>query len=853
MRKTSFWLSVALILASCAQKEEIEEPQTDILPAAREIQHLQVEFDEETAGRIESGDNLPGLAVVSLERVFDDGGEWEERHRAAGLHRWYRVGYDAAMTTPTKVASSVADFPGVVSASPELRIKPASYFNDPYAPKQWALYNDGTLGSNYVAGADINVVPVWENYTAGSSKVIVSVVDSGVDLSHPDLAAICLPGGVEGSKCFLNDLPGYKIYPDDHGTHVAGTIAAVNNNGIGVCGVAGGYDGNGGVRIMSCQIMHTDPNDPKITMQGNSPNAMVWGADHGAVISSNSWGYDYENESQASDGNVGSMGPAIDYFVKYAGCDNTGKQLPDSPMKGGVVIFAAGNDAWRHAWPAEYEGVIAVGAISSQMSRSYYSNYGDWVDIAAPGGDQKAGSTILSTISGDGYGGFQGTSMACPHVSGVAALLVSYFGGPGFTNTMLKERLLGGANTKLPSGYKIGPLVDAMGSFTYGGTVAPDPVSDFSVSTRSNNIDYSWAVTADADDGKAFGFLLLAAEDASLFSGLDLRNIPEGVSSTMVESSGVGVGEAITGTLKGLKFNTTYHTAIAAYDYHRNYSAITPLKTATTKANNPPVITTDYAGDYKVHCHEALNVEYGVSDPDGHTFTVAVETGSDALTWTDSESLVRLRFVGRDAPAGAYTATITVTDAFGGVATKVIDYEILPNHAPVVNKPFENLILPTIGQKVTVDLSEHIFDEDNETLKYTVTQSALSIVHVNPVANTVVITALSYGMSEVTIKATDTLGESCSITFKVLVRDPSRNIVLYPNPVKDVLNVSLGEAKTVDVSISNKAGATIYSASGISIDPFNPYSVKVKDFPGGVYYVRLKGEGIDNVSTIVKQ
>lgn len=842
-----------MILASCSQKEEIE-PQISPVPAPREIKHLQVEFDEETVGRIESGDNLPGLAVVSLDKVFDDGGQWEERHRAAGLHRWYRVGYESALTTPTKVASSIADYPGVISAEPELRIKPAAYFNDPYAPQQWSLYNDGSLGAKYVAGADINVVPVWENYTAGSSKVIVSVVDSGVDLFHPDLAAICIPGGNNGSKCFLNDYPGFKIYPDDHGTHVAGTIAAISNNGIGVSGVAGGYDGNGGVRIMSCQIMHTDPKDPNVTMQGNSPNAMVWGADHGAVISQNSWGYDYENESQASGGNVGSMGVAIDYFIKYAGCDDAGNQLPDSPMKGGVVIFAAGNDAWRHAWPAEYESVIAVGAISSQMSRAYYSNYGDWVDIAAPGGDQKAGPLIISTISDNRYANYQGTSMACPHVSGVAALLVSHFGGPGFTNAMLKERLLGGANTtKLPAGYKIGPLVDALGSFTYGGTVAPDPVSDFSVSTRSNNIDFSWTVPADADDGKAFGFLLLAAEDASLFSGADPKNLPAGISRTMVESLGVGVGGDISGTLKGLKFNTTYHTAIVAYDYYRNYSAITPLKVVSTKDNNLPVISTDYDGDYKVHCHESLNIEYSISDPDGHNFTIDVETGSTALTWTDSQAVCRLLFVGRDAPAGAYTATITVTDEYGGVTKKVIDYVILPNHAPVVKKQFDNLILSATGEKQTVDLGEHFFDEDNETLKYSVSQSVLSIVHVNPVANSVVITALSYGMSEVTIQATDTMGENCSVTFKVLVRDPSRNLVLYPNPVKDVLTISLGEARTVDVSISNRAGATVYTASGIGIDPFNPYSVKVKDFPGGVYYVKLKGEGIDSVSTIVKQ
>ena len=172
---------------------------------------------------------------------------------------------------------------------------------------------------------------------------------SNVQLDHPDLAAACIPGGPQGSKSFVHGEGGYSFPGGDHGTHVAGVIGAVNDNGVGISGIAGGSNGKGGVRILSCAIFMEDPADPEKTIQGDSYNAMVWAADHGAVIANNSWGYVYDSEADAEKGSVGAMGPAIDYFIQYAGCDKEGNQLPDSPMKGGVVIFAAGNEGYRMA------------------------------------------------------------------------------------------------------------------------------------------------------------------------------------------------------------------------------------------------------------------------------------------------------------------------------------------------------------------------------------------------------------------------------------------------------------------------------------------------------------------------
>ena len=564
-----------------------QEPVSAVIPGT-----LIVEFDDETVAALESGVPatkagaagavLEGYGVQSVERLYPDAGEWEPRHRSAGLHRWYRIRYDVGTVPATKAAKDLASLPGSGSVSPERRIRKAAYFNDPSAPKQWALYNDGTLGNAYSTGCDINVIPVWENFTAGSNKVIVAVIDGGVQLNHPDLAAITIPGGANGSKSFINGHSGYNIPPDDHGTHVAGIIAAVNDNEIGISGIAGGYGGNGGVRILSCPFMMDDPSGEDKTIQGDSYGALVWAADHGAVIAQNSWGDVYDTEAEAMEGGVGSIKGAIDYFIQYAGCDKDGNQRADSPMKGGIVIFAAGNDARKIGWPAAYEPVVAVGALSSKFSRAYYSNYGSWVDICAPGGDYKIGPEILSTVANSDYGEMQGTSMACPHVSGVAALIVSYFGGPGFTNEMLKNRLLGGASTsKVAKNLLVGPMLDALGAFTYKGTTPPEPASEVKAEAASNSIVFSWKVTKDPDDLKAYGYLVLAAQDASVLQGINPRSIPASVRQTSVEVGKLSVGETISATLSELEFDTPYYTTVIAYDYAGNYAEGSAIRTAT--------------------------------------------------------------------------------------------------------------------------------------------------------------------------------------------------------------------------------------------------------------------------------
>lgn len=463
MRKLILFILFATLATACV-KDNVDNPQSE--PQASDKIHYA--SDNAVKGRLlvkletaDSNFSIEGIEL-NVEPLF--GGKADEN-----LDKWLLVSFDESLSN-AEVAAAIAQDSRVVRVEYDLPIKriegkkvpmPESRpeitratnypFNDPELPYQWHYYNDGSLSSsaNYddqcLAGADINLLNAWK-YTAGDNRVIVAVCDGGIDTNNRDLkdnlwvneAELNGQTGVDDDgNGYTDDIYGYnfvssngKVTADSHGTHVAGTISAVNNNGWAVCGIAGGTGNGDGVKLMSIQIF--EGNNGSSTT--NIAKGVKYAADMGAVIINNSWGYDPgvyygDNEYDRWDS---LLWDAYYYFQKNARLEGV--------MDGGLVVFAAGNETYpESAYPAAYRDYISVSAMSSDYKATYYTNYGPGVNICAPGGDSLYGTALtISSVSikePDGYEYMQGTSMACPHVSGCAALAVSYAAKKGYKLT----------------------------------------------------------------------------------------------------------------------------------------------------------------------------------------------------------------------------------------------------------------------------------------------------------------------------------------------------------------------------------------------------------------------------------
>lgn len=500
-----------------------------------------------------------------------------DRHRLWGFHLWYDLILPANTNFRTAVQAYAAQekielaepvYKKELLVGDNAQITPLNPSpdngniainytpNDPFYSQQWHYHNTGQQSGT--ADADIDLPEAWD-LTKGSSQVVVAVIDQGIEYTHVDLAGNMWSGT---GYNFVND--NATIIPGNHGTHVGGTVAGNTNNGIGVSGIAGGNGSGNGARLMSCQVFIEGGSS------GGFEEAPIWAADNGAAISQNSWGYT-------------SMGvydqvalDAIDYFNANGG---------GSVLDGGITIFAAGNyDASGLWYPGCYSGTFAVAATNNQDMKSWYSNYDNWVNISAPGGETNSVNErgVLSTLLSNTYGFYQGTSMACPHVSGVAALILSLAPGQ-LTSAELKTILESSTDdiTSLNPGFegmlgagRLNAYQALLLTQDYINPLVPLPPSDLLANAASTSqIDLSWMLNPDNDP------VMLAYNTTNTFG------IPSGSYANGAAISGGGTviyqGSATSFSHTALSPSTKYYYALWSRD-GTYYSAFPIQNSATT-------------------------------------------------------------------------------------------------------------------------------------------------------------------------------------------------------------------------------------------------------------------------------
>lgn len=417
-----------------------------------------------------------------------------------------KLGFHVIQVQDQSVREALAEY----SKMPEVQYaEPRTLYHATWTP------NDPLYSSDQYGPQKMQAPAAWD-VTKGSSSVIAAVIDTGVQTDHPDLT-----GKTVGGYDFVdNDNNAYD--EQGHGTHVAGTIAATTNNGIGVAGVAPE------VKVMPVRVLDRNGSGTNDWVA----NGITYAADNGAKVINMSLG-----------GPSGSQ--ALQDAVNYAW------------NKGVVVIAAAGNsNTSSPSYPAYYPNCIAVAATDSNDARASFSNYGNWVDVAAPG------VAIMSTTLGGGYAKYSGTSMASPHAAGVAALVASQ----GKTHTEVRSILENTADKIAGTGnYWTHGRLNANRAVTGDGGGGDNDTYE-----PNNTLDTAYGPVT---SGTAYNSKIYSASDVDYYkfnSGagtitISLSNLPADYDVYLYNSSGTQVAS---GTKGGTSSESISYGATAAGTYY---------------------------------------------------------------------------------------------------------------------------------------------------------------------------------------------------------------------------------------------------------------------------------------------
>lgn len=693
-----------------------------------------------TRGAVDSGDEridaiAEELGVTEIRRVFLDGGKFAERRRRYGLHLWYDLKIDENMPV-TRAEQSIVGLENVQVVQPIYKVQMESYtilpaesvyqpaltsarqsataeelpFNDPDLARQWHYHNDGSIEGT-VPGADINLFEGWKVAgTYGDPEVIVAVLDFGIQYDHPDLAANMwinedeIPGNgidddgngviddIYGANFMVNmngstdKSPTGNIKPGNHGTHVGGTIAAVNGNGVGCCGVAGGSNTGDGVRLMTLQFQDERGSDDIPMLE-----AFAYAADNGAVIANCSWTISQTGMAQ-------DTSDALDYFIENAGTDENGIQT--GPMKGGLIVCAAGNTGSdRVYYPAKDPRTVAVASLTPFYTVADYSEYGDSINVLAPGGansqtEKNTALFVYSTLPNDNYGYMSGTSMAAPHVSGVAALILSKYKGMGYTAAELRQRL---ESSVRPMGEDMDPMysgkigngmIDVALMDLEVPTEGPNPIENLTATATPASVTISFPVPLDANGMPVVKYNL---EYAEVVDGV------AGQMETMTLTNNFAAGEDFVYVFQG-KSEAEYTFRINAVDRYGNETDYVEFSSKTDIYENHAPEQKLQFGDINVKVDDLADLEDEVrrfilnvyfTEPDvayGDAITYSFRVSDEEVVAVELLNGVTLQIT--PLKAGTSVVTVIATDKRGAVTEVPINVTIdAPEVVPPVEEP----------------------------------------------------------------------------------------------------------------------------------------------------------------------
>jgi serine protease len=656
-------LVAVTVVGALAAASPVASPSVDVLVA--DALTAQVEwtdgFDHVVVTRAQRDEPVPDQPVpdepVPDERVA------EQLRAVEGVQRVTVVAPGIFAVATAGDREALLSVPGVVDVVDDLMLSP---MDDPNQGQQWALSNTGdpsqSAGLAGVAGADANVVPAWG--TATGTGVVVAVIDTGISTSHPDLAGqrwvnvdeTCDNGVDDDGNTFVDDCAGWDFGMNDadpnfdassasydHGTHVAGIIAA-GLNGVGVVGVAPG------AKVMAVKA--------SVSPSGGIPSSAVLGAvqyavDNGADIINMSFG--------TAVGTTRSAASLLETAVQYA------------VDRGVLVVAAAGNSgadiSSAYVFPAAfslfYPGVIAVGSTTNTDTRSSFSNYGTPVNLYAPG------SYLMSTIGTGGYGYKSGTSMATPMVAGGAAVLLSL--NPTLAPAALRTALVGSARA-LGWG---APMLDVAAAVGAAPPVAPPAVPQ---------VVYEGVDAMRANTASTVGVRVSAASLPAGVTGARLSLVTldsgaiyavEGLAVELATTAGTtNAVSGLDGSVPAVAFGSA--TAVSATEWYftarvalpaGSYGLVTDLVDDAGVASG-----TSLVGFLQVNAAAVGTTTSTVSGATTTTVRATTTTGGAATTVSGATTTVRAATTtvgGVVTTVSGATTTVRATTTVGGVATTV--------------------------------------------------------------------------------------------------------------------------------------------------------------------------------------